>query len=143
MGGDGMRKFFFLLILAVMAVPVWAQAIDCNALVQDQAGVLGAGLSQVTTAAQDLVNAGADVRVLTDRSFAPQGNLDQYQAARQRSCASWQSADGGRKNNLIVFVVAVGDRKVGLYYGEEWRTALDAKWSGILSNRVRSEEHTS
>jgi uncharacterized membrane protein YgcG len=106
---------------------------QCDSTILDQARVLN--VAHVETAAQALNAAGADVRVWTfDRVMG--GNLDLMKALQQGVCRSWQASDGGMKNNLIVLMVAVKDRKVGLYYGDQWKPALDAQWNA----RVVSDE---
>src|SRR3990172_5939650 len=115
----------------------YGQAQDCDRLVVDEAGVFGSGIGQVESAAQELVNAGADVRVLTVRDFGGRANLDLYEADPEARCASWRAPDGGMKNNLIVFIVSFADsRGAGLYYGSLWKRTLDQQWNGIMTDEV-------
>lgn len=124
-------KLALVTFLAVMtAVPLLGQT-RCNDLVVDEAGVLG-GDPKLTASAHDLVNQGADVKVRTVRDMGTP-TLDVYEKQMEQSCPSWQSPDGGRKNNLLVFLVATQNRKVGMYYGSQWRPALDNQWPRIQS----------
>lgn len=129
--GGTLLVFTAVLILSLIAVlPASAQG-SCDALVADDANVFGEKIGNVEAAAQDLVNAGADVRVYTIKTYSSVGNLDKYESEVESECSSWRAADGGRKNNLIVLMVAVENRKTGLYYGSQWTDALDAKWPQI------------
>jgi uncharacterized membrane protein YgcG len=119
----------YLLLMPMLCVAALAQYVRCDSTVVDDAQVLN--IPHVETAAQSLNSAGADVRVWTFNSLYG-GNLDHMKASRQGSCPSWQSADGGMKNNLIVMMVAVKDHKVGFYYGDQWGPALDSKWNTLV-----------
>jgi uncharacterized membrane protein YgcG len=122
-----MKKLILLLPLACVA---FAQ---CDSAIVDDANVLNS--AHVQTAVLALQGAGADVRVLSVEHVV--ANLDRMKAAKQASCLSWQSADGGMKNNLVVLMVAVKDRKVGLYYGSQWNPVLDSQWNRIESEKMK------
>lgn len=131
-------------LLLVPASPAHA-ANGCDALVRDEAGVLTDDELQDVTAAADRVvrQHAAVVRVRTVDRVAD-GNLDGYEAQTERRCRSWQTADGGRKNNLIAVIVAVGDRQTGVYYGTEFASLLDATWrqiqADVMNPRFREGE---
>lgn len=109
---------------------------SCDDIVVDEAGVFGAGIDQVATEAQKLVNLGADVRVRSVKTFGSAGNLDNYVDQIQKECNSWQATDGGYKNNLVVLIVAVDDRKTGLYYGSQWKRTLEPNWIRIQADKM-------
>lgn len=118
----------------VFAAPAYAD--DCDTMVVDAAGRLNAaGIATVQSAGDRLNNAGADVRVRVIPRASDYGNLDQYMARMQSQCASWRAADGGRKNNLVVVLLAM-DRQSGVFFGEQWRRALDGRTAGIRTDRM-------
>lgn len=113
------------------------QAQDCDRPVVDEAGVFGSEIGQVESAALEVVNAGADVRVRTVTDLGGRANLDLYEADLEAMCASWRAPDGGMKNNLIVFIVSFGEnRGAGLYYGSLWKRTLDQQWNGIVTDEI-------
>lgn len=123
-----------IISMMVVAAPAYAQ--DCNTMVVDEAGRLGpAGVATVQAAGERLTNAGADVRVRVIPRASDYGNLDQYMARMQSQCASWRAADGGRKNNLLVVLLAM-DRQSGVFFGEQYRSALDGRTAGIRTNSM-------
>ena len=131
------RTTLFLGLIGSLAlVPTAALAQNCDRAVVDEAGVLGGGASRVEAAAKELESAGADVRVRVIRTFGSAGNLDNYEDALERSCRSWQAADGGTKNNLIVLIVALSDRKTGLYYGSLFKRSLESRWLAIQTDEM-------
>gem|GEM_PF-1627084 len=128
-----------LLALAiVMLFPSIVSAQDpCNDLVTDSARAFGNNTQAVVTEAQNLEKIGADVRIVTIQTFAGlAANLDAYEGQLEQRCPSWRSADGGRKNNLIVLMIAVQDRKTGLYYGDQWERALGQSWTAIQTDKM-------
>jgi uncharacterized membrane protein YgcG len=98
----------------------------CNDTIFDEGNYLSDNAGQVQKAAQALIRNGADVRVRLLASV-PQGTLDFWKADMLKGCRSWQSPDGGMKNNLIVVVVAPTKGKTGIYYGDLWRGKLGGK----------------
>jgi hypothetical protein len=115
-----MHKLKFFLVTVVLltlvtrvAVPGALAQNHCDQLLLDEANVFGGQLASVEAEAQRLVNLGADVRVRTIQTYGAAGTLDNYQEAIERECASWRAPDGGRKNNLIVLMVAVQERRTG------------------------------
>jgi uncharacterized membrane protein YgcG len=113
------------------AVAPAAAAGTCDEVVVDGAGVLKDQLAQVQSRANAVVNLGADVRVRTVGSIGSAATLDSYERSMEQSCPSWHAADGGRKNNLIVLMVAIQQRTTGLYYGGQWESALGSSWPRI------------
>lgn len=99
---------------------------SCDAVVNDGAGVFhGSDTSKVTQAAQSLVSSvNADVRVVTAKSLGSYATLDDFVQGIQSSCPSWQSPNGGRKSNLLVFAMTLNDHKLGIFYGDEWTNAF-------------------
>jgi len=134
----GLRAAFLVMVgVALAIVPSWALAYDCNALVVDDAGALGSGISTVEVAAQKLENAGAYVRVRTVTNFGGFVDVDRYEADYEAHCQAWQDMNGGTKSNLLVFAVSFGDQRgAGLYYGDLWKKTLDAQWNTVLTDEV-------
>jgi uncharacterized membrane protein YgcG len=115
-----------------------APPFPCDAVVVTQAEDVDE--ARVMAAVTKLEDAGADVRVYVLRTVTPYGSLDLLKEAMLDSCGSWQARnpDGtvGMKNNLVVFMVAMDDRKVGLFFGDQWGAALRDRWPTILSRDV-------
>src|SRR6266550_3622372 len=102
----GFGAFFgFNAMLAFAATP-------CDQPVYDGAKVFKSGLPQVEKTAQKLNRLGADVRVFTVTTMSGQSNLDNFVKNVQSGCDSWKGPDGQRKNNLLVFAMALKERKV-------------------------------
>jgi len=121
-------RMAFAAVLALLAPA--AYAVDCDVRISDGAGLLrGDGTA---AAAQRLADAGADVRVITVSSLEGQGNLDNLFRRYLSQCASWR-AGSGIKNNLVVLMVSVGERRsIGLYFDRGGPfAALDSRWLGI------------
>jgi uncharacterized membrane protein YgcG len=103
----------FLTFLAVIPFFFYVQAAlsqDCNSMVRDDAGMLGGEMAQVTAAAEALQNAGAQVYVRTFPTTGDQATATQLEHSIESHCPDWQSANGGRKENLIAIVYADRDR---------------------------------
>lgn len=109
-------------ILAIFLFAATAFASDCNSPVVDNAHVLQGKEVTIITALAAITAKGGDGRVITDD---PSITPEQYVAQVQRSCPSWQSANGGVKNNLIVFLVFPQHHKVGLFVGNEFGKAIN------------------
>ena len=119
-----------VLLTLCVSPALFAQDI-CNARVVDKAGVFASGMSEVENAANELARAGADVRVWAVTTIGSAGTLDKLEKNIESQCPSWTSPGGNRKNNLVVLMVAVQDRKTGLYFGSEWNDALKPHWARI------------
>jgi uncharacterized membrane protein YgcG len=125
--------FAMFAVVAIFVTPSFAD--DCNTMVVDETGRLGSNIDKVERAGKELVNAGGDVRVRVIPDSREYGNLDRYMEAMQSRCASWQSGDGGRKNNLVVVVVSM-DRQAGIFYGDQYKRALDPRFTSIRTDRM-------
>lgn len=120
-------KLKLTLIAALLAVSAMAQTPACDARIDPQLSGTGP-----TEAINSLLNVGADVRIrIIPDLTAP--TLDSWEATMRRECPSWQAEGGNRKNNLIVFAVAIKARKSGIYYGAQWAPLLDQQWPRIQS----------
>jgi uncharacterized membrane protein YgcG len=127
--------FSLMALSALSAVPAFA-ANPCDQTVYDGAQVFKGDQSSVEAAAQKLSQVGADVRVLTLKDLGGQSTLDALIKDQQNSCGSWKGSDGHRKNNLLVFAMALKERKVGIYYGDRWVAAFDQSGGDL---RVQSD----
>lgn len=97
------------------------------------ANVLGAETAVIQNEAKRLTDLGADVRIVTTGATA---NLDLDEDVLEKSCASWQAPNGSRKSTLLALVVSPASRKMGLYYGASWSSALDGHWNAIKSEQM-------
>ncbi len=116
-----------LTCLSLLTLTAQSQS-DCNALLVDQGKFFGSQSSRILEAADQLTRIGAEVRIRTMRQIAPSPTLDAYEARIEAECASWRAPGGGRKNNLLVFMIyaaSESDRGTGIYYGAQWATPLD------------------
>lgn len=128
------RIWFFVFVAILLAGAtrsIYAQ--DCSALVVDEARIFRGGISDVQSAAQKLQNLGAEVRI---RTFQHGRNLDVIERDLEKRCIDWQSADQGRKNNLIVLMISVQDRQFGFYAGEQWRGVLETQYTRIENDSM-------
>jgi uncharacterized membrane protein YgcG len=118
---------------------VCAQVTNCNDKIVSSAPI-GDELPKSVSA---LVNSGADVRVrIFERFSETDSTLDAFERRTEKACSSWMdSIQAGRKNNLIVVMVAIKDRKSGLYYGAQFDSAIGTQWprinSTIMNPRLR------
>lgn len=137
------RCLAFILTLSALLLPaVNAQAqfgTDCNRLsaLDERCGVFSrADLILVEEAAEKLRAVGAEIRVRGICNFGGYANLDLWEDAAEKACASWR-APGGTKNNLVVLAVSFGEsRGAGLYYGDEYAAALRPIWTRILTQEM-------
>lgn len=124
-----MTRLWLGFILMLTAFVGSAAAVDCDSVVADEAGVLNANqIAEVTSKSTNLINQGADVRV---RTVGMTPNIDATEQQYISACPSWQSADGKLKNTAIVLMVSPVSRKMGIFYGGAWHSALDAHWTRI------------
>jgi uncharacterized membrane protein YgcG len=109
---------------------------DCARSVVDDANVLSPAMeSQATQAAAGLEAIGADPYVRFVRTYAPSASIDTYERELIRTCATYQSENPGeRKNNLVLLIVAMSERKAVLSWGERWNAALEDE-----ADRVRAD----
>lgn len=123
--------FLFLLVFGGYAQSAYAQ--NCNTPVVDAAGIFGSDIGRVESAVQGLQNLGAEVRI---RTYKRGENLDVIEKRLENQCLTWQSADGGRKNNLIVMMISIEDRQFGFYAGEQWRSTLEPYYTSIENDHM-------
>lgn len=132
-----MRKIlvFFLFLGILLFLPFSLEKViaqtDDQLTVLDQANLFGNQKALVEEAATKLANLGADVRVRTINTYSPFANLDLYEEQLEKQSPSWLGPGGERKNNLIVIIISLGERKTGLYYGSQWENVLGSKWVTI------------
>jgi hypothetical protein len=111
---------------------------QCDQLIIDNANVLTSGAAELRSALGKLQAQGVEPHVLAV-ALQPEQTLDMVEEQFERSCPTWQSTDGGRKNTLLVLAVAPKSHKVGTYYGGAWSGALDAlTGSPVLNRRLNS-----
>ena len=127
-------KLTLLFFLLLFAIPTFAQGAlvggDCDSIVTDSPAFKGR-TAEIAQAAQALILQGAEVRV---RDVQTSTNTDISEQTFEKSCPSWQSATGGRKNTLISLIVASQSHKSGIYYGGAWHNALDDNWNRIKTD---------
>ncbi len=131
----GLAGVVVLMGVLIMATPAQAEGI-CDSLVFDGANQFGDQFGEVQAAAEDLAATGADVHVITVDSFGSAGNMDNFQEQLEQQCSTWQNPDGGRKANLVTIIESLKDRRVGIYYGEQWQRALEANGAAV---RIQGE----
>ena len=103
----------------------------CDTSVVDAAGVLR-DIPSIQTAVAKLEELGAKVWVRVSSNSGPDANLDSYAAGvRDTVCPRvWAASSGTWRSNAVVFWVSM-DRKVGLYYGQQW--------PGLIGSTVRND----
>lgn len=124
---NGKITWFKVGLVLLFSLPALGQS-NCNSVVADTAGMLGGKSAEVEQSAGPLINQGADVHVVTINDS--HGNLDLMENDIEKSCPSWRNPQGVRKSTLIALVVSK-DRKLGIYYGSAWHSALDNHWNRI------------
>lgn len=87
-------------------------------------------IDSIRTAAQPLEDRGATV-IARSYSDVPNGDIDAALDDLIAQC--FADGPGGRRANLIVVAVSVGDRQTSLLYGDDWRT-LDSFEAEIQDN---------
>jgi uncharacterized membrane protein YgcG len=130
------RGALLVAFATVAAIPALYGQSACDALVEDGAHVFDGDQAKVEAAANALVNMGVDVRVRTFESLGRASSLERLERSIEARCPSWTAPDGGRKNNLVVLMVAAKDRKTGLYYGSQWRRPLESQWTRIQADEM-------
>lgn len=120
-----------LVIFTIIFFSEYAYAQNCDALVVDEAGVLGREIDSVVESAKKVQNLGAEVRVrILDRG----NQLDFVQNEFEQSCQSWRATDGGTRNNLISMLMSVEDDQFGFYVGSQWANALSRDRQNQIEN---------
>lgn len=119
---------------AIGAVPAHAEDSSCSQVVVDEAGILGGNKAAVESAALDL--SGADVHVVTVKTFGSSPSFTDYMVGRVKQCAGWMnSGKTDFKSNLLLFAVSVTERKVYFTYGSSYKQYFD---DGAKQDLVRS-----
>ena len=121
----------FVLVASVCApATAGAVVVACDQTIYDNAGLLHNRRPATVAAAQKLASIGVDVRVIDLLSYQGFASLADYVSARQKACASWKSATGGWKPNLLVVVATVMERKIGMFYGPDTKLAAAFRKGG-------------
>ena len=115
---------FFALATAASA-QVFSHSCDSAVFVNPSSLLPTGAHADIINAENSIITKGADPLVIIDDTVSDL-TPEQYVATLQKACTSWQSADGGVKNNLIVFLVFPKRHKVGLFMGKEFEKAIDA-----------------
>ncbi len=136
-----------LSVLSIIFVAPQAFADKCKDPIVDETNLLDASAKeQLQNGMAALTNLGADVRVLFLSSYHrnDQGemnkNLAEYRDTMLAKCKSWKAADGGFKNNLILFTVVPKKKSHAVYYGGQWSPRLssnEARYNNDMSGRFR------
>lgn len=113
-----------------------ADQVDCTSKVVDDADALSAEMeAQAADAAARLERIGADPYVRFVGSFAPSASIDAYEQELVRACSTYHSqTPGERKNNLVLLIVALDERRAVLAWGERWDAALEDE-----ADRIRAD----
>lgn len=129
------RLVVLAMVLSVVGFSLAFAEDQQTALVVDQANVFKEKISEVTKAAEGLRAKGADVHVWAIKSYSDEAkSLELYEKKLEKSFPAWQAANGKRKNNLIVLIVSMKERKSALFYGGEWTGALGKNWVRIQTD---------
>lgn len=127
-----MRKFAFATLLLGSLATFSAFADKCKDPIVDEGNYLSSSeRATIEERMRPLTQAGADVRVHLLTSFHRNAegqmmkSLGEYKAYMQAKCAGWRSADGGFKNNMVIFAVVPSKGAASVYYGDQWRAKLD------------------
>jgi uncharacterized membrane protein YgcG len=133
--------FVVVNILATLTTS-WAQ--DCTSTVVDGARVFGSQLGLVEDAARKLQNAGAEVYVRTFPNWNPASSLEGLEERLRMSCSNWRQPNSSRaKENLIEILIAVENRRTGIYYGSLWNDTLNPRREGIINKVMNPQFLTS
>lgn len=125
------RVLSALVLFLVFTTPVFAD--KCKDPIVDEISALSSNdITRIEHSRDALVAAGADVRVQIISSFHrnPEGEMNKsieaYKSQMLGKCKSWQAADGGMKNNLILILVAPKQKKTYFGAGGQWDHTLSA-----------------
>lgn len=109
----------------------------CELVIYDEVGALDGKWFVVESAVRALEARGAEVRVAIFESLRGADTLDALKASWQKRCGRWRAVNGGMKNNLVIFMMTMRDKKLALFYGDLLKSELDATARAILSQKVR------
>ena len=128
-----MKNILLAIAFTIFTTTAFSQ-VQCDSPVVDYAhsNLSTSDIQKVSAATQSLIKVGADPRVIvTNQAIAPEELVNQFHSA----CPSWKSADGGVKNNLVVYVVNPQYHKSGIFTGAQFnRGALD----NATTNNIRT-----
>ena len=128
----------FMVVAAGIAVaaPVAYAQTNCDAVVVDQAHVIS-DPGKVTTAANNLGNQGATVRVRTFDAVGS-GGLDKAVEQLRRDCPAWQGTDDKHwKSTMLVLAYTPEKHQIGAYYGTSLVSRLGkGKWDEMIKDRL-------
>ena len=121
----GVLAVSFLALATAASAQVFSHPCDSAVFVNPSSLLPSGAHADIINAENSIITKGADPVVIIDDTVSDL-TPEQYVATLQKACTSWQSADGGVKNNLIVFLVFPKRHKVGLFMGKEFEKAINA-----------------
>lgn len=121
------------LVSLLLVPPLSAQSGEpayCDSVVVDRLDVLEDSI--VERAAQDLVDFGTEIHVITlDGGGDLRGDVEELAQA----CSTWVDLDGGASSRLLVLSVDTVNRRTEILIGSEYNEELPtAVWDSIVSN---------
>jgi uncharacterized membrane protein YgcG len=128
MYNKNMKIFILSAMFSLLAFPVFGAVPTvppnvCNTVISDQSNILPEAQStNINSAASALAAQGADPHVIVTNNIG--SSVEQLLKQLHANCPSWQSENGGVKNNLVVMIVSPARHKFGLFFGNEWNKAL-------------------
>lgn len=116
-----MKKYLYIIVMLLviaMTVPVNMPAQSCQTLVTfDSTNTLQTNLPLVK-AGLALVDEGILPHIVVIDSMSSYGNtLIAVEKSFEKRCPDWVGPNGVRKENLLVFIVSVQDRKKNVFFG--------------------------
>lgn len=118
-----------------VSIPAEISAQKCGESIIDEVQVLSSrDRSQILAEMNKLTVRGADSRVHILSSLHGAGSIEAYKKSMQSSCASWRSADGGFKNNMILILFAPAEKVLSFSYGEQWRRFLESGKASVFTD---------
>jgi len=127
-------KHILFTIIAFLSAYSSAYANECTDYIQDEVGA--ADISAIEGAVKDMRGAGIEPRVRVIKTYDPHGNLDRFERAWLLRCPEMQSADNGKKGNLVTMIIEMDHRQIGVYYGPDYDKPLKSSWKGIKDHVV-------
>ena len=119
---------------ALLFVSGPAFSFDCNAVVNDDAGIFNGNTKPIIDAANALD--GAVVRVITTPADST-GNLDNFVLGKVKACTSMQDTQQGVRGNLVVLAISMSPKEVGAYFGDQWKKAFGNTGSTQVQNDMK------
>lgn len=131
------------MVSSLFAMPAFAD--KCKDPIVDEVSALSSGdLERVERARTALTASGADVRVQVISSFhrTPSGEMNKsieaYKDQMLGKCRSWQAADGGMKNNLVLVIVAPKQKRTYVGAGSQWDRTLSQDRKSQIVNTMNA-----